>query len=545
MRIEDLGFEREVIESSSEDEKVIELENPMVAGGLQELETLSYENQAFNTDEVKKAAKESLDFLAAMAMPSVFKYFFPDTFKAIWNWLILHAHKVRDFSQLAIGLPRGFGKTMVIKIFILYCLLFTQKKFILILCGTAAKANNIITDVMNMLGDQNMKCVFGDWKIGVETDRQDLKRFGFRGRNVIVMGAGAGGDIRGITLENIRPDVIIFDDIQTRDDADSEVVSGNLETWMTGTAMKAKSPEGCLFIFIANMYPTKHSILRKLKTNPTWDKVIVGGILRDGTSLWEDLQPIKQLLKEYQNDLAMGHPEIFFSEVLNDENASVNRFINVDLIPDNPYEHDTQHQGNFIVIDPSNDKNNSDNVCIGYFELFDSHPVLKEIVEGRLSPSETIEQAIKLCLIKNCRVVCIESVAFQYSLLHWSNKTTAEMGVIGIQFLEVYPGVISKNSRILTMFKGLVSKRLVEGGNKEVPCEPEQYISSKVRALVLSYITSFNPLKTNNVDGVLDLLTYSTKVVELYGEYILSGLTIEMQEFESIKILGAEETCSF
>ena len=104
-----------------------------------------------------------------------------------------------------------------------------------------------------MLSERNVQQVFGDWKLGAETDRQDLKRFGFRGRNIILMGAGAASDIRGITLENQRPDIMIFDDIQTREDADSETVSKNLETWMVGTAMKAKSPHGCLFIFIANM----------------------------------------------------------------------------------------------------------------------------------------------------------------------------------------------------------------------------------------------------------------------------------------------------
>ncbi len=104
----------------------------------------------------------------------------------------------------------------------------------------------------------------------------------------------------------------------TRADADSETVSTNLETWMFGTAMKAKSPEGCLFVFIANMYPTKWSLLRRLKHNPTWMKFIAGGILADGTSLWEDLQPIAQLLREFENDLSAGRPEIFYAEVLND-----------------------------------------------------------------------------------------------------------------------------------------------------------------------------------------------------------------------------------
>ena len=209
---------------------------------------------------------------------------------------------------------------------------------------------------------------------------------------------------------------MIFDDIQTREDADSEEVSKKLETWKIGTAMKAKSPEGCLFIFIANMYPTPHSILRKLKKNPTWYKFIAGGILADGTSLWEDLQPIEQLLREYDNDVAMGRGEIFHAEVMNDENASVNNFIDINKIPIPDIEEGSLHQGNFIIIDPATDKKGSDLVSVGYFEVFDAKPLAVNIVEDRLSPGVTAETAIKMALKYNCRLIVVESNAYQYVL---------------------------------------------------------------------------------------------------------------------------------
>lgn len=371
-----------------------------------------------HTDEVKALIQESLDFLAGVVMPTVFKYCFPDIYKQIFKCLVDAANKTRDFTQIAIGLPRGFAKTMLVKLFVIHAILFTKKQFILVICGTQGKAVNIITDIMTMVSESNVIKLFGDWKLGIETDRQDLKRFGFRGRNIILMGAGSGSDIRGITLENERPDIIIFDDIQTREDADSEVVSSNLETWMYGTAMKAKSPHGCLFVFIANMYPTKWSILRKIKYNPGWTKFIVGGILKDGTSLWEELQPIKQLLQEYENDLNSGRPEIFFAEVLNDENASVNRVINLNAIPLNPYSEDLIHQGNFIVIDPSNDKATSDNVALGYFEIFDGKPLARKIISEKMSPGECIRKAILLCLEKQCSLIAVEANGYQYSFLY-------------------------------------------------------------------------------------------------------------------------------
>lgn len=489
------------------------------------------QESTFQVDQVEQLAKDSLDFLAALAMPVVFRYLFPPVFKSIWQWLLSYIHRTRDFSQLAIGLPRGFGKTMLMKIFILYCVLFTKKKFILIICGTQTKANNIISDIMSMLGEQNIKKVFGDWKLGAETDRQDLKRFGFRGRNIIIMGAGAESDIRGITLENERPDVMLFDDIQTREDADSETVSSKLETWMVGTAMKAKSPHGCLFIFIANMYPTKHSLLRKLKHNPTWTKFIAGGILADGTSLWEELQPIEQLLKEYQNDLAMGRPEVFFAEVLNDENASVNNLVDLNKLPDYPFPADDLHFGNFIIIDPATDKAGSDFVTIMYFEIHNGYPVCKHLIEDRLSPGDTIAESLKIALSKNCRVIAIESNAYQYTLKYWFEFICNQRGIIGIEAVEVYSGSYSKNSRILNMFKQLLAGEI--------------YVHPDCKAQVNLQISQFNPLKRDNTDGILDCLTYAPKVIEMYGNLLLASTIIEEQEFSRVKIRDTDYNSAF
>lgn len=511
--IDNLGFtQQELISAGLEFPE--ESTNPIPVGP-QEISASS--------QEVQQAAKESLDFLAALAMPAVYQYAFPPVFLAVWNWLCDYIFKERDFSQLALGLPRGFGKTMVIKLFILFTILFTQRKFILVLCETTAKAKNIIADVMDMLDEPNIKAVFGDWRVGCETDTQELKKFGFRGRNIILLGAGVESGIRGITIKNARPDLMIFDDIQSRACAESQVQSASLEREMYGTAMKAKSPHGCLFVFIANMYPTKWSILRRLKTNPNWIKFIVGGILADGTSLWEELQPIEQLKKEFNNDLLTGHPEIFYAEVLNDENASSNNLIDLSNLPPLPYSPGDIPAGNFILIDPSGNKAKSDRTAIGYVEVFDGKPVLKKCIHERLSPGDTIRTALSWCLEHNCALIAIESVAYQASLCYWFEFIMAQMGLQGIQAVEVYPGGSSKNSRILDALMSYAKGEL--------------FIDPEARPLVHLQITEFKPLKQDNVDDLLDLLTYMNKSLEMFGEYIQTTTILQSQELGAIEVL--------
>lgn len=495
-----------------------------------------FQDAAFSASQVHDLAARSLDFLASLALPTIFKYFFPPVFQQIWQLLLTYVHKQRDFSQLAIGLPRGFAKTTFIKIFLLYVILFTKRTFILICAKNEKKAAAILADVCSFLDEPNIRKVFGDWRLGLTIDQAVQKQFGFRGRN-IVLHAGTVSTVRGLNVGHRRPDVMIFDDIQDRDDAESEMVSQQIETDMYGTAMKAKSPEGCLFVFIGNMYPTKFSILRRLQNNPTWIKFVAGGILwRDGKpeSLWEDLQPLSQLLKEFENDLASGRPEVFFAEVLNDPNASVNKLVDISKIPECPFENDFasgQHQGNFIIIDPATDKANADSVSIGYFEIWDSVPVCREIIEGRLSPGDSIEETLKLCFKYNCFLVAVESNAYQYSHLYWFNYICNQRGIQGINCVDVYSGQASKNSRILTMFKALLASEI--------------FLATATRAQVFSQITAFNHLKTNNVDGILDCLTYAPRVIELYGEWIASHLTLAMQDFSSIPVLEAHQTSGF
>lgn len=516
--LDSLGFSHEELIASGADSSALLPKDP-----VQEI--------SVSTQEAHDAAKNSLDFLAALAMSLVYRYAFPPVFISVWHWLTQYVAKPRDFSQLALGLPRGFGKTMLMKLFILYCILFTQRKFILVISENVAKAVNIVSDVMDMLEEPNIKRLFGDWKIGCETDQQALKKFGFRGRNIILLAAGAESGIRGITVKNERPDIMLFDDIQSRENADSQIQAENLLRWMVGTAMKAKSPHGCLFLFVANMYPTKWSILRQLKSNPNWIKFIAGGILADGTSLWEELQPIEQLKKEFANDLAMGRPEIFYAEVLNDEHASSNNLIDLSALPPLPYTTGSMPAGNFVIIDPSGNKARSDNTAIGYCEVYEGSPVLMQLVNDKLSPGDTIRKALDFCLTHNCRLVVIEGVAYQASLSYWFQVICAQIGISGIECVEIYPGGYAKNSRILTMLKSYAAGEL--------------FVSPEAKLEVHLQITQWNPLKTDNVDDVLDLLCYMPKVLEMYGEYVVSMGVIVDQEFGRVGVLTEAENCPF
>lgn len=515
-----LGIEKE-LESSLDSEKQSRLSAADAAYG-------GYNEASYNQDEVIETAKNNLNMLAGIAMPTIFKFFFPKVLLIAWQLLVQSAVKERDFSQIALGIPRGHGKTTLIKLFVLYCILFTKKKFILVVGSKATNAENIVSDIIDMLNESNIIRLFGDWKLGIEINRQDLRKFGFRGRNITLAAIGSEGSLRGLNIKNERPDVMIFDDVQTAECAESQVQSDALERWMIGTAMKAKSPHGCLFIFAGNMFATSHSILKKLKTNPTWIKFISGAILADGTSLWPSLRPLEDLIAEFDNDVEMGHPEIFFAEVMNDTEVGINSRVDLSLLKAWPYSEHDLPQGKFIIIDPSSDKVGGDDVAIGYFEVFDAVPGMVQCIEEKLSPGNTIRQALLLALKTGTKVIGCEGTGYQSTLLYWFNEITTQLGITGLHFVEVYPGSKSKNSRISTMLKSLTASEIL--------------VHDSVRAKVVHQIVNWNPMKRDNVDGILDILTYSTKMLEDYGYLMATDADIEVQEATAAKVL-ANNTC--
>lgn len=492
----------------------------------------------FDLADVARLAEADLNFLAPLAMPTVFEYAWPYMFLAAWNLITGKAKLMRDFSKLALCLPRGFGKSTFVKLIVLWCILFTKKQFILILAETATKAEAIIADIIDMLDEQNIRNAFGSWRVAIEKDTGPLKKFGFRGRNIIIAGLGAGGSVRGLNVKNARPDVMVFDDIQSREEADSEMVSKGLMRWMIGTAMKAKSPKGCLYLFVANMYPTPHSLMRKLLKNSQWTKFKTGGIVQDGKgkfhSIWEDLQPLNQLLDEYRADEEAGHPEIFQAEVLNDENASVNTYVDFDKLLEFPYAEEDGidiHAGNFVVIDPATGKANADAVSCGYFQVHDGKSVLWDLEEGRMSPKESIRSALRLCMKYNCRIIFVEGVAYQSTLCYWFGYVMRELGITGIQVVDIYPGKTSKTTRILTMFKQLQ--------------EHETYVHPQCRNPVFAQIRGFNALRADNVDGLLDLLCYAPLILTTHSEYLKNNTVIEMQDSNVIRQYTEVENSAF
>lgn len=465
-------------------------------------------------DEALHLCKTDLNFFASICIPEIFQFNFPPVFVAIWQMLTDDASKESGQNRLAIGLPRGFGKTILLKLYVVWLVLHTDRRFIVIVCNTAGLAENFIADVADILSSPNVLRLFGDWRIACEKDSQALKKFTFRGRPVVIAALGAGSSLRGLNIKLVRPDTVVMDDMQSREEAESPVIAQQLLVWMLGTLLKANNKFRCQFTFVGNMYPFEGSILKKLRTNAAWFSFICGAILEDGNSIWPELRSVEDILDELENDTSMGHPEIFYSEVMNDDEAGNRAGIDLDKIgyfDESATESGMpQHaEAGFIIIDPSVGKKKNDKVAIGCHLIFDGTPVLWDVKSDSFNPKQQIEESIRMAVQWGVMVILVEAVAYQATLVFWMEEAKRRYGMAGLRIFEIYPGIEAKTSRILNSLKMLTAPK------------PQLKLHPRVKSQTVHQIVHYNPLKRNNADDILDILAYGYPALKQFGVALL------------------------
>lgn len=472
-------------------------------------------------DQAVDAAKKDLNFFAALCIPDVFEFDFPPIFLAIWQMLTDGANKKVGQDKLAIGLPRGFGKTILLKLYVVWLILFTDRKFILVVCNTAALAENFISDVVDILDAPNVKRVFGDWRVGLTKDTQPLKKFTFAGRPVSLAALGSGSSLRGLNIKFVRPDAIIMDDMQSREEAESPVESIKILTWMLGTLLKANNKVRCQFTFVGNMYPFDGSILKKLRSNPAWTSFICGAILEDGQSIWPALRSVDDIINELEDDISMGHPEIFYSEVMNDDEAGNRAGIDItkinywqDPLPERG-EQPILPEAGFVIIDPSVGKKKNDKVGIGAILIYNGVPVVRKVLVDAFNPQQQIEKCFDLAAEFGLSAILVEGVAYQATLVFWMDMYKRQRGLYGVRVFEIYPGIATKVTRIINMLKTVTApaKKLI--------------IHPDVKALFVHQVTHWNPLRSKNIDEVLDIAAYCEPAIAQFGAALIRPFEAE------------------
>lgn len=476
------------------------------------------QNVGFSPEEARAAARENLNFLGALVLGDTFTVEFSESHLSFWGLITADIVKKnweegQEYSKFAFGIPRGFAKTTVMKIYCLWVILFTSIEFILVVSANEDKAIEFISDVCDFLDNPNIVELFGNWRGMLETDTKEKKKFKFMGKNVILQAIGAGTSVRGINIKNKRPQLIICEDIQERETALSPTLNEAFIKWFLGTLLKIRDPKRAQVVYIGNMY-CENCLLDKLRKSAEWLSFVTSGILAGKISLWPEFRSYESLLAEFRNDCSLGHPAIFLAEVMNDPLAEITANFDVTKIPKYPYSDDIFPDGAFITVDPALGLVHGDDTSISLHYVIGGEDVIRKQDNGKYNDEQTVQRALTLAIQEQVPLIAVEAVAYQATLLNYFVREMNAKQITGIMIVPIPKRGLPKNTKI-----GNFLRKALAG---EVRIHPD------AQPIIYFQAARFNPTKKDNEDDALDSASMGELVLqEHWHEVLLNGRTFD------------------
>lgn len=467
--------------------------------------------------EVAQRIRDELDFCAVSLIPEETISPYPPFYKEVWAFILhqLHTLGPQETFRFALGLPRGHVKTTIVKLLVCYLIIHDYDiSFILIVCATEPLAENFLSDVSDILSSDIVTQLYGSWNTSLLRDTRKIKTALFNGRSIILAAIGAGTSTRGLNIQNRRPQLIVCDDVQTKENDESDAERLKLLTWLTGTLFKSRTKTmKSALIYLGNMYSTD-CILYQYSNNPHWHSLITGAILADGSALWPELNSLDALIEEYNHDNELGLGSIWFAEVQNDPiGAGSGLLEHGEQITISPaaetFELDN-YPIRWICIDPAGQKKTSDDNVIGAHCLMEEDTVGTFYLEnGKFNPEQVIDLTLSACQKYSIPIIFVESNAYQSTLAFWMTKYLEKYNLVDIVRIVPLPsGTTSKFLRIKAFVKLLVSKRW-------------HLLDKEIYNKVTFQIYAYKITKQNNVDDIIDEEAMALKALNEHRNLIM------------------------
>lgn len=239
-----------------------------------------------------------------------FKYGVPQVHKEIIYEVLRDEPGWKVFDrQIVVAAPRGIAKTTLLtKGFVLYCVAFGLKKYIVIASKTARSAQKSLRWVKSMLGSSNFISIFGDLRPKVTSKKLGIDQIEGKYTNEIIIlnngvtveAIGMGQQLRSAAEgeEVNRVDLFISDDCETDENTATESSRENNETWLFETVFPSLDIDTGTLFFINTLTHTE-SILAKLLSSKGWRKRFyqITTVDDDGVerSIWPEKFPLSTI----------------------------------------------------------------------------------------------------------------------------------------------------------------------------------------------------------------------------------------------------------
>jgi len=329
-------------------------------------------------------------------------------------------------QRVLLAIPRDHAKTTLSKLAVVWYFLFTNHRFCVYLSNTNSIAKNACKDIVAYLRSSNFEALYGKVHWIKESETDSLWHFEIpmpdgRIKRCILRAVGAGQQMRGINIDNQRPDIAVVDDVEDNENTDSELLQKKLDKWIFGPFIKALARRKKI-IWLGNMLQ-KTSLLARLAMRPNWNPVVFGCMIKDSVTgllkpLWPERWPMDELIEDFQEYKDLGLVESWMCEMMNMPGHGVDGFTS-EQVNFQPIPGADEVLATWLVLDPAFGENatNDDSSWTVHVLPKDGPPMVVEHWTGKCNEHELFEHGFRLAQKWQAWVWGIESVAAQRVLI--------------------------------------------------------------------------------------------------------------------------------
>jgi hypothetical protein len=368
------------------------------------------------TDELKDVLVECFDDTAKFA-----KYFFPDRFSAPFSNLHNEIFKLIDGrdKRVVIAAPRGLGKTSIVGLALAAkAILFRQAHFIVYVSNSATSAEAQTENLKReLLSNKMIRRVFGDIRItpNEDLDEQFSRKAWVAYGDCMILPRGSGQQVRGSLFKNYRPDLIIIDDLEDTETIENEIIRKSRKEWFFGDLLKCVSTTSIDWrIVYIDTLKHQDALLQELLDLKAWGSTRLSICDDNYKSLAPSFVSDEQIAEEVEDHRSSGTLDVFYRERRNIAISTEDASFRADYFKyyeesDNWFR-DVKLE-NVVLIDPAKTAklSSADSAIVGWgFDPVGGRLFVRDIVAGKLHPEQLYDEALKMAVRLNARVVGIE-----------------------------------------------------------------------------------------------------------------------------------------
>ena len=426
-----------------------------------------------------------------------------------------------EVPRLAVVIPRGHAKTTLAKLACAWYLLFSEYRFVLYVSGSHDLVVPYVNDIADFFKSDNFAAIFGkiDWLI----DRDGTGEYKFRihslKKTCMLKGLGSGQRVRGVNIDNERPQLAVVDDLEDDEDVETDAMHRKMMRWFFGAFFKCLNNFDNKIIICGNLLG-KNSVLYKILKLRSWRSFLYGALKANREPLWPAMWPLEKLKLDYQEYVELGLAAKWFAEMMNQPTAEGGNIIEAEDIYYLPPRLPEEVAFGYITIDPAISKEKwADNAAVGaqgWVEEQNIWQVLQYDYGKGLNPTQLFWMAIKLAKYWGFRYIGVERAGMQEILEHHFRHLLMLHNLQNdYEFIAVGTGNKRKSERIISWSTGLIRNK------KTVPSRALTYGDFMVTQQLLNY----EPTKKENDDDIIDMLAQGEQMQKLHLAKIMQQTT--------------------